>query len=97
MDPLAFDAGTIPDRDCLVFFECQLAVVPLVKDDVPGPLAILGVVALVVPKQAAVEVGFLEVLRAFHRKTNVPFSGEGIALLADELVNSAQLRSWDRV
>ena len=49
MDPLALDAGAIPDRDRLVFFERQLAVVPLVQNHVSRAFTVYRKVALIVP------------------------------------------------
>ena len=89
VDTLPLNLGAIPDGDGLVFFEAQLAVVPLVVDDIPRPLAIIWLVAVVMLELAAVEVGPLKVLPALDREADVRFSGKSEAVLCYILVNSA--------
>ena len=89
VDTLALNLGTIPDGDGLVFFEAQFAVVPLVVDDVPRPLAIVWPVTLVMPELAAVEVGPLKIFPALDREADIRFSGKSEAMLCYFFVNSA--------
>ena len=53
MDTLALNLGAIPDGDGIVFFEAQFAVIPLVVDDVPRPLAIVWPVTIVMLELAS--------------------------------------------
>ena len=94
VDALALDAGAIPDGDGLVFLESQIAVFPLVPDDVSRPLPVTWPIALIAPELPAVEVLLLKVLRAFRREADVPFGGQGIALILYLPMDSAQLRGW---
>src|SRR5271157_661060 len=89
VDTLALNIGAIPDGDGLVFLEGQFAVVPLVVDDVPRPLAIIWLVTLVMLEQAAVEVGLLKVPPALRWEANIRFGGQGKAVLCYIVVNSA--------
>ena len=89
MDTLSLNLGAIPDSYGLVLFEGQFAVVPLVQDDVSCPLPIMRRVTVVMPELAAVEVGFAKVLRALDRETDVPFGGQGEAVLSYVVMNSA--------
>ena len=89
VDTLPLNLGAIPDGYGLVFFEAQFAVVPLVQDDVPRPLAIMWSVTVVMPELAAVEVGPLKVLPALDREPDVPFGGQSKAVLSYVFVNSA--------
>ena len=89
MDTLALNLGAIPDGDSLVFFEGQLAVVPLVQNDVSRPLTVMRPVTLIMPKKATVEVALLKVLPALRWEANIRFGGQGIALLSYVLMNSS--------
>ena len=89
MDTLALNLGAIPDGYSLVFFEAQLAIVPLVVDDVPRPLPIMWPVTVIMPELATVEVGLLKVAPALRREANIRFGSQGKAMLSYIFVNSA--------
>ena len=89
VDTLTLNFGAIPDGYSLVFFEAQLAIVPLVVDDVPRPLPIMWPVTVIMPELAAVEVGPLKVTPALRWEANIRFGSQSKAILRYVFMNSS--------
>jgi hypothetical protein len=92
----ALDARPVGDRDRLVSLQAKAPVMPLVADDVPGPKAVDGHVAVVVPQRPVIEVRAAEIGPELMRQPDRPVAGDGVAVALKCVPHAAQAAAEGR-